>query len=96
MSQIKLTPDDLRTSSKKYTEGSQEISQILKNLSDEQELIRENWKGSAFTSFDNQFIELQPKITEFAELLQQINVQLNSVADIVQETDEKIAAQIGN
>jgi len=37
---------------------------------------------------------LTPKIREFATLLQDINAQLVKVADIVEQTDQDIAAQI--
>ena len=91
MSQIKLTPEDLRTSAQKYTRGSEDVSQVLSSLKHEQEVIRGNWDGSAFRSFDAQFEALSPKI---AHLLQDINAQLLKVADIVEETDESIASQI--
>jgi len=94
MSQIKLTPEDLRTSAQKYTRGSEDVSQVLSSLKHEQEVIRGNWDGSAFRSFDAQFEALSPKIEEFAHLLQDINAQLLKVADIVEETDESIASQI--
>ena len=94
MSQIKLTPEDLLTSAQKYTRGSEDVSQVLSSLKHEQEVIRGNWDGSAFRSFDAQFEALSPKIEEFAHLLQDINAQLLKVADIVEETDESIASQI--
>ena len=94
MSQIKLTPEDLRTSAQKYTRGSEDVSQVLSSLKHEYEVIRGNWDGSAFRSFDAQFEALSPKIEEFAHLLQDINAQLLKVADIVEETDESIASQI--
>ncbi|MGT2666612.1 WXG100 family type VII secretion target [Streptococcus rifensis] len=95
MARIKLTPEELRTSATKYTNGAEDIRTILSNLTSEQEVIRENWEGSAFDSFDTQFTELSPKITEFAQLLDDINTQLNKVAEIVEQTDQDIAAQIG-
>lgn len=95
MSQIKLTPEELRTSAVKYTNGSSDIDNVLAILTSEQEAIRENWEGSAFESFDNQFSELKPKIQEFSQLLQDINTQLNSVADTIEQTDQDIAGQIG-
>ena len=95
MAQIKLTPEELRTSAVKYTNGSSDIDNVLAILSSEQEAIRENWEGSAFESFDNQFSELKPKIQEFSQLLQDINTQLNSVADTIEQTDQDIAGQIG-
>ncbi|GHS88013.1 ESAT-6-like protein [Actinomycetota bacterium] len=91
---IKLSPDELRTSAEKYSSGSEEIQQILSDLTQEQGVIRDNWEGSSFESFDEQFTELSPKIQQFAELLQDIREQLHSVAEIIEQTDADIAAQI--
>lgn len=95
MARIKLTPDELRTSAQKYTQGAQTVTEVLNSLTNEQQVISENWEGTAFQSFDNQFNELSPKIREFSELLEEINQQLNKVADIVEQTDADIASQIG-
>ncbi|WP_247913446.1 WXG100 family type VII secretion target [Streptococcus sp. oral taxon 431] len=94
MALIQLTTEELRTSAQKYTNGAEEVRQVLHTLSSEQETIRENWKGSAFESFDQQFTELSPKIEEFAALLDAINAQLNKVAEIVEQNDQDLAAQI--
>ncbi|GAA5350661.1 WXG100 family type VII secretion target [Streptococcus uberis] len=94
MSQIKLTPEELRTSAQKYTAGSQSITDVLTSLTQEQAVIDENWDGSAFDSFEAQFNELSPKITQFAQLLEDINQQLLKVADVIEQTDADIASQI--
>ncbi|EAO77142.1 conserved hypothetical protein, partial [Streptococcus agalactiae H36B] len=60
----------------------------------EQAVIDENWGGTAFDSFEAQFNELSPKITQFAQLLEDINQQLLKVADVVEQTDSDIASQI--
>jgi WXG100 family type VII secretion target len=91
---IKLSPEELRTSAGKYAEGSEGIEQILSDLTREQAVICENWEGDSFASFDEQFTELSPKIQQFAELLQDIREQLFSVAEIIEQTDADIAAQI--
>lgn len=92
--QIKLTPDELRTSAQKYSDGSQGIEEILQTLTTEQDVIRDNWEGTAFDSFDEQFTELSPKIQDFATLLGDIKEQLVKVADIIEQTDADIASQI--
>ena len=94
MARIKLTPEELRASAQRYTDGAENVNQVLSSLTNEQAIISENWEGSAFQSFEEQFNELSPKIKEFAQLLQDINAQLVSVADIVEQTDQDIAAQI--
>lgn len=63
-------------------------------LQNEQRVIAENWEGTAFDSFEAQFEALVPKINEFADLLDDINAQLNKVAEIIEQTDADIAAQI--
>ena len=91
---ITLTPQELRSSATKYTYGSQQIREILQKLETEQGIIRANWQGSAFQKFDAQFTSLKPKVNQFAQLLDDINRQLISVANIVEETDQRMASQI--
>lgn len=95
MAQIKLTPEELRQSATKYTQGSQSIDDVLNTLTNEQNIIADNWDGQAFDRFEQQFNELKPKIQEFSQLLDDINQQLVSVADTLEQTDQDIASQIG-
>ncbi|MEY8700190.1 WXG100 family type VII secretion target [Streptococcus ferus] len=92
--QIKLTPDELRTSATKYTAGAQSVNDVLTSLTNEQAIISENWDGSAFDAFEQQFNELSPKVSQFAELLEAINQQLNSVAGNLEDVDTSMASQI--
>ncbi|MGX7418850.1 WXG100 family type VII secretion target [Carnobacterium gallinarum] len=95
MVQIKLTPDELEQSATKYTEGAGNVREILQRLNQEQETISSNWEGTAFTRFEEQFIELSGKVNEFADLLDQINRQLVEVAGAVRDTDAEIASKLG-
>ena len=61
MTQIKLTPEELRQSAQRYAQGSQEIDQILNTLTHEQQVIDANWDGSAFDSFEAQFKRIVSK-----------------------------------
>jgi WXG100 family type VII secretion target len=95
MALIKLTPEDLVISAKQYTEGASGIREILQKLTREQDTIRDNWDGQSFQKFDEQFMDLTPKVEEFAQLLDDINQQLNDVAKIIEDTDREIASKIG-
>lgn len=94
MSRIKLTPDELRNSAIRYIEGADNVDAVLDTLTREQGTISDNWEGTAFDSFNQQFTALVPKIKEFEQLLRDINAQLVKVADIIEQTDADIAAQI--
>lgn len=67
----------------------------MTRLTNTQAEIDANWDGNAFDSFEQQFNELSPKVSQFADLLDEINQQLNQVANTLEETDAQIASQIG-
>ena len=94
MALIQLTTEELRTSAQKYTQGSEEVRQVLRTLTQEQNTIRDNWKGAAFESFDHNLQNCLQKLREFATLLDEINAQLNKVAEIVEQNDQDLASQI--
>ena len=91
---IRLTPEELRTSAIKYSQGSTEITDILNSLTAEQQRIAGNWAGASFEKFQAQFESLTPKVKQFSTLLQEIHDQLVSVAQVLQDTDQNIASQI--
>ncbi|CAD5900937.1 MULTISPECIES: WXG100 family type VII secretion target [Carnobacterium] len=95
MVQIKLTPDELEASATKYTAGASDVREVLSRLSQEQNNISQNWDGTAFEKFEQQFYELSGKVNEFADLLDQINTQLNQVATTIRDTDAEIASKLG-
>lgn len=95
MVQIKLTPDELEASAKKYTAGATDVREVLGRLTTEQDNISQNWDGTAFEKFEQQFFELGGKVNEFADLLDQIEHQLVQVATTIRDTDAEIASKLG-
>ncbi|MGT2950105.1 type VII secretion protein EsxA [Streptococcus cuniculi] len=93
--QIRVSPETLKTRAKEYGRASNDITQILNNLQRLQDTLRSEWEGEAFNGFDNQFNELKPKVQNFAELMQQINTQLDKTADIMTENDLAIKSGFG-
>ena len=65
---IRVSPDTLQTGANDYGKASSDVNTILSNLSNLQEQLRSEWEGAAFQSFNAQFNELKPKITQFAKL----------------------------
>ena len=60
-----------------------------------QDTLRTEWEGAAFQGFDNQFNELKPKVQNFAELMQQINTQLDKTAQAMQQNDQALSRNFG-
>lgn len=67
----------------------------MNNLQRLQDTLRTEWEGEAFQGFDNKFNELKPKVQNFAELMQQINTQLDKTAQAMQQNDQDLSRNFG-
>ncbi|HDX9614305.1 TPA: WXG100 family type VII secretion target [Bacillus toyonensis] len=88
--QIRMSPKELKSKATRYGQGANQIEDILRQLQNLQNELRGEWEGRAFEGFDQQFNELKPKVQNFAQLLQEINVQLNKTAEAVASHDVTI------
>ena len=95
MGQIRVSPETLQTRAREYNKASNEVNSILSNLTGLQQTLASEWEGQAFQGFDRQFNELKPKVREFAELLEQINLQLVSAARAMEEHDQALSQKCG-
>ncbi|EUJ16953.1 WXG100 family type VII secretion target [Listeria aquatica] len=93
--QIRMTPAELRDRAKTYGTSARDIEQMLQRLSQLQEQLRSEWEGQAFQRFDDQFNQLKPKVTEFANLMDQIEQQLQKTASAVEEQDQQLSQNFG-
>ncbi|MCK0473455.1 WXG100 family type VII secretion target [Halalkalibacter sp. APA_J-10(15)] len=93
--QIRMTPDQLQAKAKRYGQSSQQIDQILRDLSNLQEELRGEWEGRAFERFDDQFRELSPRVQDFSHLMLEIQEQLTKTAEAVSQQDEALSQNFG-
>ncbi|WP_283602239.1 WXG100 family type VII secretion target [Ligilactobacillus aviarius] len=91
--QIMMTPEQMHQYAQQYTNGSQTVNDLLNHLRSLQSQIEADWKGSGFDHFNDEFNQLTPKITQFAQLLNEISNKLTSSANAMQDTDQQIASQ---
>ncbi|GAF65099.1 WXG100 family type VII secretion target [Alkalihalobacillus trypoxylicola] len=95
MSQIRMTPEQLQSKAKRYGQSSQQIDQILRDLTNLQNELRGEWEGRAFERFDDQFRELEPKVRDFSQLMLEIENQLTKTAEAVAQQDEALSRNFG-
>ncbi|WP_175074908.1 WXG100 family type VII secretion target [Terribacillus sp. AE2B 122] len=93
--QIRMTPEQLQNHAKRYGNGSQTINDVLTDLNNLQVQLRSEWEGRAFDRFDDQFIQLKPKVQEFSQLMLDIQLQLEKTAQAVQDQDEALSQNFG-
>lgn len=93
--QIKMTPDELQSKAQSYGGGADQIDDVLTKLQNLQDELRGEWEGRAFERFDEQFQQLSRKVTDFEQLLREIQTQLQKTAQAVQEQDEALSQNFG-
>ena len=93
--QIRVSPETLQSRSREYGKAANDIRVILSNLQRLQDTLRSEWEGAAFQGFDQQFLELKPKVENFADLMQQINTQLDKTAQAMQQNDQDLSRNFG-
>lgn len=91
---IRMSPDEVVSISKVYSESSQEIDSMLAKLRQAQAELATQWEGDAFASFEEQFNALAPKVQDFSTLMMDINAQLIKIAEIVRDTDAQIGQTV--
>lgn len=92
---IKVTPEELRSQAKAYTNGSQTVEGVLKSLESANGQIAQEWEGQAFSQYMQQFEQLKPQVQKFVQLLVQVNGQLNNAANTLEQTDQALSKGFG-
>ncbi len=95
MSQISVTPEELKQQAQVYIRSKEQIEQAIQQVNQMNSTIAEEWKGQAFQAYHEQYNELYQNVTKFEELLESINQQLNKYADTVAERDAQDAQSFG-
>lgn len=90
-----VSPETLQSRAREYGKAANDIRVILSNLQRLQDTLRSEWEGAAFQGFDQQFSELKPKVENFADLMQQINTQLDKTAQAMQQNDQDLSRNFG-
>lgn len=91
---IKVTPQELRSSSKLFKTNANNTSAMLKKLTSEVNKLSGAWEGAAQNAFFQQYRELQPSLNKFVSVLEGISNQLSDVATTMENVDRDIATKL--
>jgi len=95
MSQISVTPEELKQQAQVYMRSKDQIEQSIQSVNQMNSTIAEEWKGQAFQAYLEQYHQLYQNVQKFEELLENIYQQLNKYADTVAERDAQDAQSFG-
>lgn len=93
---ITITPEELRTTATNFNTKSEEIEGIIQYLLNEVNSLESTWDGAAQDQFIESYHELQTPLKQFPEILKGIAMQLQNVAQTLEETDNALASQLGS
>lgn len=96
MSRIRVTPEQLRSSSNVFKQGSSSTQSLISRLNNQVNQLTSTWEGAAHNAFFEKYQSLQPSLKQFVTVLDHISQQLTSVAQTMEETDREIASRMRN
>lgn len=91
--QIRMTPDMMRQRANEYRVEADNVNGVISKMDNLLQQLMGEWEGEASRSYDARFRELRPGFVKAEELIREIGTALDSTAQIVEETDNSIAAQ---
>ncbi|KRL52529.1 WXG100 family type VII secretion target [Furfurilactobacillus rossiae] len=92
---IKVTPEELRSQARAYTNGAQTVEGVLHSLDSANNQISSEWEGQAFRQYMQQYQQLSQKVKQFDQLLIDINRQLDNAANTLEQTDQQLSKGFG-
>lgn len=92
MSQIRMTPSELRTAAKTLEERKEEILSAVQAIATTVDNTTANWEGAAQSQFVQNFEEMLPMLKEtFPEIIAGIAAMMTGAADTIEQADIEIA-----
>jgi len=92
-SQIRMTPDKMRSRANEYTTQANNLDSIINKMDSLLKELQGEWEGNASEAYVARFTELRPGFVKAKDLINEISASLKKTADIVEETDNRIANQ---
>ncbi len=91
--QIRITPDQMRSRAGEYRVEADKVNDVIGRMDTLLGNLQAEWEGAASESYAARYAELKPGFLKAEELIREIAQALDSTANIIEETDNSIAAQ---
>lgn len=92
--EIKLTPEQMRARAKEYERESTNLQKSIQTMDKLIKALESEWKGDASKAYASRYNELKPAFKNAKELMDELSSNLKASAQIMEETDRKIAGQL--
>lgn len=92
---IRATPETLEQRATEYSTERDNIDQVITKLDNLKNALEQEWDGQAREAFIAQYEELKPSFEKMRDITGDVSEQLKKTAEIIRETDQQIASQMG-
>jgi WXG100 family type VII secretion target len=93
MSQIRMTPDVMRTRAVEVNSQGQNFADVIQRMRGIINELQSEWEGQASQQFAAQFESLQPSFNSMQRLFEDLSMQLRGTAEAVEQMDSQIASK---
>ena len=87
MSEILLSPSELREAAEAFSASSEDGQRALKRLDMATEKLEGRWTGAASMSFANNYRDWRQQMEAFIRVLVTLSTQMRSIADRMEQAD---------
>jgi WXG100 family type VII secretion target len=87
MSQIRISPDQVRQMSGQFRQASQDSQNILGNLTNAVNNMQGEWEGMTQQRFFQEFEQWKASMGQFTQLLDSVSQQLDALATRFESVD---------
>ncbi len=93
MSQIRITPEELRSGAEFLGARLEAINQEVSQLKSKVDEVTGNWEGAAQSTFVDAFLnDMYPVMSEtLPQVIEGLEAQLNGAADTLESADQEIS-----
>ena len=92
--QISMTPSEMRAGAKKAKTTANTLeNQVIREMDNLLSNLERTWKGEAIGGYRERYNKIKGSLRNGVQLLTEIHDNLNTTAQIMEETDQRIASQ---
>lgn len=95
MSLISVSPEELMAKARAYSQAKAGIELEIQKINSMNSSLEQVWKGQAFEAYLQQYQQLYSQVQKFEELLESINQQMTQYAQTMQQRDVQDARGFG-
>ncbi|HEX9059273.1 MAG TPA: WXG100 family type VII secretion target [Clostridia bacterium] len=94
MGNLSFSPEQARGVAKSIDGKGNSARDIVNQLDREIKSVEGWWQGDSAKAFIDEFNQLKPSLDKLVECVHNISIQLNKVADIKEQSERDMAAQL--